>query len=63
MARTAIAFIGAFFLGMFVALLLSAQGLIEGQTVFQWACLALAILLFIAAAFVGQPHKKETTET
>lgn len=62
MVRRVITFIGAFFLGVFVAYLPSVKDQLGSQAVYQWLSLALAVLLFIAAAFVGRVVKKETAE-
>lgn len=59
MGRRVITFAGAFFLGVFVAYLPSVKDQL-GTPLYQWLSLVLAVLLFIAAAFVGRVVKKET---
>lgn len=62
MGRRVVAFLGTFFLGVFAGMYVDANAILGQQPIYQWLCLALAVLLFIAAAFVGRPVKKESTE-
>jgi len=63
MARTIVAFLGAFFLGGAAGIWVQTLELPKTQDpLYRWSCLALAILLFIAAAFVGRPVKKPAAE-
>jgi F0F1-type ATP synthase assembly protein I len=60
--RAVVSFIGALFLGVFLGILADKQELFGQGQIYQWLPLALAVLLFIAAAFVGRPVKKESSQ-
>lgn len=61
MGRRIVTFLGALFLGVFAGMYIDANAQLQ-QPLYQWLCLALAVLLFIAAAFVGRPVEKESAE-